>query len=836
MASPAGDREAAPGADGGAGGSGMRALKESSKFLGKLKMSSKGAMSKVKLNTGAVSRRMSSMKIPTVASGKKAEERRVEAALAAQAPRASEREEKVLDILSNFKLDCGRYHTAVAIAKSGDDLLGGKEDAALVSMTWYRCTADNDLIELEGVTGGYYQPTVDDVGCRLLCQARDIEHEENAMFAEAGPIEMDPKLGTAASTLVEGIKSGTPASFPVSDALEIGEGYTLEVSKDVVRLLRAGDGDAEEIDTAACAAGVEVDLAPVAVQRFSLRLGPRANPHQLNAEDNKERDKLALVIRELCGTGDSTAAGEAAASAAAAEVADEATHSGNAEPGAGATAARESEEGEESDGGSGDGAKAKPPPPPPRADGGSSGPSAAADELLAKLERVSKKLAVETAARARSALEIQVVSDERDSLRDEVASLQAVVANLKDRLQASVAETTAAKSEAARASDEAAALKQRLSETEALLKAERDCRKQVDDDLVSHKRASKDTLQSLEAQLAAANDELASLRKKGEGQKSLVAARTASLEAAEARAKKAEAAAASAKAMADGVSATAAELEANLSAAKAEAASATDRASAAEAEAAGARAKASELEARFSEAKTAADAAIAHETALREAKEAAEKAAAAVEAQVESLQTELEATRDELDELTAQHNASRRKAESLSRDMARIMAGSGGGLQVDDVAKLQKDKKSLTARVTELEATVSETKSQLEAYEAAFAQQVSRVADSIKGAGAPHTPGRNRSGSGDHSAGAGFGGGSGRVVHTTVTASDTATGKRNEELQRLANDLYDQLSDKEQALEMAHATKTLLAERIRELETQLAEARGTSAHDEAADS
>ncbi len=88
----------------------------------------------------------------------------------------------------------GLVHSCVIFAKSEETVLGGPDDQGVVTVKWFRtggeggsggrtgvgggaCGGDvsavcagGDFELLEGVTGGFYQPSVDDVGCRIIVE------------------------------------------------------------------------------------------------------------------------------------------------------------------------------------------------------------------------------------------------------------------------------------------------------------------------------------------------------------------------------------------------------------------------------------------------------------------------------------------------------------------------------------------------------------------------------------------------------------------------------------------------------------------------------------------
>lgn len=52
---------------------------------------------------------------------------------------------------------------------------------------------------LEGVHGGFYQPSLDDIGARILCQCSDASDEAASTFAEYGPVVLGALGGAGAA-------------------------------------------------------------------------------------------------------------------------------------------------------------------------------------------------------------------------------------------------------------------------------------------------------------------------------------------------------------------------------------------------------------------------------------------------------------------------------------------------------------------------------------------------------------------------------------------------------------------------------------------------------------
>lgn len=53
-------------------------------------------------------------------------------------PPASNREAAMLEMLAAFRLDGGKYHTSMVVARAGDRMLGGREDKGVIVLKWMR--------------------------------------------------------------------------------------------------------------------------------------------------------------------------------------------------------------------------------------------------------------------------------------------------------------------------------------------------------------------------------------------------------------------------------------------------------------------------------------------------------------------------------------------------------------------------------------------------------------------------------------------------------------------------------------------------------------------------
>ena len=96
----------------------------------------------------------------------------------------------------DFRLKGGPYQSvlieASATIKKGDNI----GMPLPLQCTWYRANTEADFIVIEGVTGAFYQPSIDDVGCKICVHAIPVSEVEEytgmPAFAELKPLELDP--------------------------------------------------------------------------------------------------------------------------------------------------------------------------------------------------------------------------------------------------------------------------------------------------------------------------------------------------------------------------------------------------------------------------------------------------------------------------------------------------------------------------------------------------------------------------------------------------------------------------------------------------------------------
>ena len=73
--------------------------------------------------------------------------------------------------LPKLEITGGPKHTDILIARTVEEdkrCIGGPEDSKR-KIEWFRHVDDN-VVLIKGVNGGFYQPSIDDVGCVIECQ------------------------------------------------------------------------------------------------------------------------------------------------------------------------------------------------------------------------------------------------------------------------------------------------------------------------------------------------------------------------------------------------------------------------------------------------------------------------------------------------------------------------------------------------------------------------------------------------------------------------------------------------------------------------------------------
>ena len=214
---------------------------------------------------------------------------------------------------------------------------------ARLRLAWFRGTDDGKCVEIAGVTGGLYQPSVNDIGATVCLQCALVDDPSVVNFLEYGPVLADASVVERARELLQvaradsggggdGGDSSEGVRFAVTHRAWPERRHALMATAHGLRLLCVGGtAEHESGDGGAAAAGSdqEVVLWEAAYHPTLLLLldpccpgflhvvhSPASRCSPLAAPAARDRDVLALVVRELR---DAAVGREGALAAAAAE-------------------------------------------------------------------------------------------------------------------------------------------------------------------------------------------------------------------------------------------------------------------------------------------------------------------------------------------------------------------------------------------------------------------------------------------------------------------------------------------------------------------------------------
>jgi hypothetical protein len=117
----------------------------------------------------------------------------------------------------DFKLNGGPKYTDVLVASAMFNDGSSKGYACPLMCKWFYTIKGNELHEIEGVSGSFYQPSLDDIGSKIWVHAHPTngidEYQGMPMFAEVGPLVMDDEVLKITQAYIK--KSESDRSFRV---------------------------------------------------------------------------------------------------------------------------------------------------------------------------------------------------------------------------------------------------------------------------------------------------------------------------------------------------------------------------------------------------------------------------------------------------------------------------------------------------------------------------------------------------------------------------------------------------------------------------------------------
>lgn len=163
--------------------------------------------------------------------------------------------------------------------------------------TWYRATDEKEFVTIEGVTGAFYQPNADDVGCKICVHAVPVseiqEYTGMPAFSEVGPIQLDSNLQT-------GIQEILQKGLGVFNVMVSEKGLQKQASI----VLEKSQISVKNIEGSAIFAGNLTETSPQVMINYKSNNGFvldfTENKLEIVTEKPTDRDLIVIAIRMFC--------------------------------------------------------------------------------------------------------------------------------------------------------------------------------------------------------------------------------------------------------------------------------------------------------------------------------------------------------------------------------------------------------------------------------------------------------------------------------------------------------------------------------------------------------
>lgn len=160
------------------------------------------------------------------------------------------------------------------------------------SFRWYRISSDQNFVDIEGVHGDQYFPSLDDVDCRICCQfCPDNPSVPTSNFAEVGPLLLDETIQADANFIID---SGT-------GKMEIKYGAN-EISGQLMfnnKRISIQSATGESLGKIKIKSDFTFEMDSGNPCKFCIKNSKRTPLVQAETCQSRERDILALVIRNM---------------------------------------------------------------------------------------------------------------------------------------------------------------------------------------------------------------------------------------------------------------------------------------------------------------------------------------------------------------------------------------------------------------------------------------------------------------------------------------------------------------------------------------------------------
>lgn len=222
------------------------------------------------------------------------------ASLAKKAGPEEPREVTFDETTFDFTLTGGPFQTTLiqASAKVKTGPSGGMP--LPLKCTWYRAPSNVDFQQIEGVSGAFYQPNADDVGCKINVHAVPVSEVEDytgmPAFAEVGPLQLDPKIQKAVDDMLKSSSATFTIKVLASENLPSLRSTGLAVLSIDQHSLRVSLTPEESVDVETVEEYPQVRMSPYPSTNIDILLSPTQK--LICEEDSSElRDTVAVTLR-----------------------------------------------------------------------------------------------------------------------------------------------------------------------------------------------------------------------------------------------------------------------------------------------------------------------------------------------------------------------------------------------------------------------------------------------------------------------------------------------------------------------------------------------------------
>ena len=191
-----------------------------------------------------------------------------------------------------FELKSNNYHTclieASAVMKKGRYI----GMPLPLKCTWYRATDEKEFVTIEGISGAFYQPNADDIGCKICVHAVPVSEIQDYLgmpaFCEVGPIQIDPEVQVS----IQEILSRNQASFNTKLS---GKSAVLSIEKENLTVV-SGESVVFQCNLIERPPKIEIDYKT----HSAFSLVSEENKIELTTEKILDRDFIVICIRTFC--------------------------------------------------------------------------------------------------------------------------------------------------------------------------------------------------------------------------------------------------------------------------------------------------------------------------------------------------------------------------------------------------------------------------------------------------------------------------------------------------------------------------------------------------------